>query len=95
MTIICFIAGLFAGLVLMAYAARTERKYADKQHAEALALAMHELDDAETRIEELRGELTIKQNVIDSQNDRINKQLRIINKRKDNGRTNVQGNTET
>lgn len=89
--IVSFIVGLIIGLALMGFASRVERKETTSRLNELLRMAKDELDDAESRIEELHGELIVKQNVIDSQNKRINKQLKIINKYKD-GRTDVQGN---
>lgn len=96
MTVAAFIIGVFIGLALMAYASIHERRELDSRHNELMRIAKHEIDDAESRIEELHGELIVKQNIIDSQNERINRQLRIINKiKKTNGRTDVHGDTGT
>ena len=91
MIIVSFVVGLIIGLALMGFASSVERKETTSRLNELLRMAKDELDDAESRIEELHGELIVKQNVIDSQNKRINRQLKIINKNK-NGRTDVQGN---
>lgn len=79
--IIWFGIGLCVGALFMALATSHEIQEKDRRHDEVMRIAQDELDDAETRIEELHGELLVKQRIIDSQSERINRQRRIIEKK--------------
>lgn len=86
-------AGIVTGVILVLVNRNRQKRKLKVYYENMLRMAKSELDDAESRIEELHKELAIKQNVIDSQNKRINRQLRIINRHK-NGGSDVQGNTQ-
>jgi len=64
MNVILFCAGLIVGIALMAYAALQERRELKERHSEEL--------------KRLRNELALKQNVLESQNERICVQRREI-----------------
>jgi hypothetical protein len=64
MNVILFCAGLIVGIALMAYAALQERRELVERHTKEL--------------ERLRNELALKQNVLESQNERICVQRREI-----------------
>lgn len=64
MNVILFCAGLIVGIALMAYAALQERRELKERHTKEL--------------ERLRNELALKQNVLESQNERICVQRREI-----------------
>jgi uncharacterized membrane protein YciS (DUF1049 family) len=64
MNVILFCAGLIVGIALMAYAALQERRELVERHTKEL--------------ERLNNELALKQNVLESQNERICVQRREI-----------------
>lgn len=64
MNVILFCAGLIVGIALMAYAALQERSELKERHTKEL--------------ERLNNELALKQNVLESQNERICVQRREI-----------------
>ena len=64
MNVILFCAGLIVGIALMAYAALQERRELVERHTKEL--------------ERLNNELALKQNVLESQNERISVQRREI-----------------
>ena len=64
MNVILFCAGLIVGIALMAYAALQERRELKERHTKEL--------------ERLNNELALKQNVLESQNERICVQRREI-----------------
>ena len=68
--IVALLAGLLAGMLLTLYATRQERSESRER--------IHELTEEVAR---LKGELTVKQNIIEGQNDRINRQRKMIERR--------------
>ena len=75
MEAIWFAIGFLAGMFLMCYAARQERRESDERNKELLALAKGELDAAE-------AELVVKQNVIAAQEQKLRRLEQKLRKRK-------------
>lgn len=71
MNVILFCAGLIVGIALMAYAALQERRELKERHTK-------ELERHTKELERLNNELALKQNVLESQNERICVQRREI-----------------